>query len=78
MTSPFTTHESVRFTFPTYLGAVTALLTVMEDARKTDRAYSFTGLTPAKILRDGLVLRGDVVDISEQLALIPGSFRSEE
>ena len=70
-------HQTVRYTFGSMLGAAQALLTVLTDARTTERVYRFTGLSPAKILRSGLVLEGDVADISEQVSRIAGAVRHD-
>lgn len=67
--------ESVRFTFDTYLGAVDALLAVLEHARTTTSSYRFTGLSPNRVLSAGLLLEGDVGDIVQRLERIPGSHR---
>ena len=69
--------ETVRYTFPTLLGATLALLTVLEDARTTQRAYRFTGLSPHTILRSGIFLEGDVADISERVSSISGAVRHD-
>lgn len=70
------TSTSVRFTFNTYLGAVQALLTVLEDARSTDHFYRITGLSPEGILSRGILLEGDVDDIARQVERISGSTRA--
>ena len=71
------THTTVRYTFPTLLGSVLALLVVLEDARHTDRSYRFSGLSPKAILRSGLLLEGDVADISERVSSISGAVRHD-
>lgn len=71
-------HTSVLFRFDTLLAAAQALLTVLEDARSTDKEYRFTGLTPGTILRAGLLLEGDVVDISSSVGEISGSTRTDQ
>lgn len=63
------------FTFTSLRAAAEALLVVLEDARDTDRQYAFTGLTPGRILKDGLVLQGEVVDITTRVGLIAGAVR---
>lgn len=70
-------HQTVRFTFPTMLAAAQALLMVLNDARTTERVYRFTGLSPAKILRSGLVLEGDVADTVKQVERIAGAVRQD-
>jgi len=66
-------HETVRVTFDTYLGAAEGLLLVLEDARVTECVYSFTGLSPNRILKMGLTLQGDVADLLRRVELISGS-----
>lgn len=65
--------KTIRFRFRSYLGAAEALLLVLEDARKTDKTYRITGLTPESILMDGMILEGEVEEISEKLAAISGA-----
>lgn len=75
MTSEVVPHESVRYVFSSYASAAEALLTVLEDARTTQRSYTFTGLSPDKILRYGLHLSGEVSDISLRVGQIIGASR---
>jgi len=70
------TFESKRalFTFDTYLAAAEALLAVMVDARETTRRYRITGRSPERILVQGLLLEGEIDEVSELVADIPGAF----
>ncbi len=70
--------QTVRFTFLTYLGAAEALLATLEDARKTDKSYRITGLSPENIVVSGLVLEGEIDEISEILSSISGATRHDE
>lgn len=63
------------FTFTTLAAAAEALLVVLEDARTTEHHYSFSGLSPTRILKDGLHLRGSVDDISTRVGAVEGSIR---
>lgn len=64
------TFESKRalFTFDTYLAAAEALLIVMEDARVTKRRYRITGRSVERILAQGLLLEGEIDEVSELVA----------
>lgn len=68
---------TVRFRFPDYISASEALLTVLEDARRTDKKYRITGLSPASILTHGLLLEGEIDEISEKLSAISGATRHD-
>lgn len=70
--------QTVRFTYDSYLGAAKALLAVLEDGEKTDKDYRVTGLSPERILVNGLVLEGEIDDISEVLSTISGATRHDE
>ena len=76
MTALPAAHESVRFHFTSFMAAAEALLLVIEDARSTESFYTITGLSPDKILKHGLLLEGDVADISKRVALLEGAVRS--
>lgn len=77
MTDSPVAHTSVRFTFSSLLGAAQALLMVLEDARLTTKVYRFTGLTPDRVLKTGLLLEGDVGDITRRIEGIDGHTRHE-
>lgn len=70
--------QTARFTFETYVGAAEALLTALEDARSTKRTYRITGLSPEKIVLSGIVVEGEIDEISEKLSLISGATRHDE
>ena len=67
------TSRTIRFRFTDYLGATEALLLVLEDARETPKKYRITGISPESILTNGLLLEGDIEEISERVALISGA-----
>lgn len=69
--------QMARFRFRTYMGAAQALLAVLEDARKTKKRYQITGLTPESVLLNGLLLEGEIEDVSEIVSLIPGATRQD-
>jgi hypothetical protein len=69
--------QTARFRFRSYLSAAEALLLVLEDARETEKSYRVTGLSPEAILMDGLVLEGQIEEISEKVAAISGATRSD-
>ena len=69
--------ETARFTFTTYLGAAEALLVVMEDMRSTKRRYRLTGRSPEAIVLSGMVLEGEIAEVSERVALISGATRHD-
>lgn len=75
MTDSPVPHTTARFTFSSLLGAAQALLMVLEDARSTTHPYRFTGLSPDRVLKAGLLLEGDVDDIVRRIEGIEGSTR---
>lgn len=60
--------KTALFTFETYLAAAEALLVVMMDARTTKRRYRITGRSPERILAQGLLLEGEIDEVSELVA----------
>lgn len=66
-------HRTALFTFTTYDAAAEALLVVMTDARTTTRWYRITGRSPERILRQGLLLEGEIDEVSELVVDIPGA-----
>lgn len=66
------TSKTTRFRFLTYAGATEALLLTLENARETDKKYRITGLTPESVVRNGLLLEGEIDEISEILLAING------
>lgn len=77
MTEQTIAHETVRFHFDSLLGATRGLIAVLVDAATSEREYRFTGLSPASILRSGLVLEGDVADLLQSIESIKGCTRSD-
>lgn len=70
--------SSVRIFFDSLEAAAEALLLVLEDARVTDRHYSFGTLSTSQILQSGLILIGDLEEILPRLETIPGATRYDE
>lgn len=64
---------STRFLFDSFLAAAEGLLTVLTDARSTEKEYSFSGLNAMQVRTSGLVLTGDIEDIVAKLEQIPGA-----
>ena len=69
--------KTARFTFSTYVGAVEGLIIALEDARTTTKRYQITGLSAGRIIREGLLVEGDIDEVSEKLALISGATRHD-
>lgn len=67
------TYISVRFFFDSLESAVDALITVMEDARDTDKVYEFGSLSAKQILASGLVIRGEASQVVAKVQKIPGA-----
>lgn len=65
--------KTALFTFDTYLAAAEALLVVMTDARTTKKRYRITGRSPERILVIGLLLEGEIDEVSELVVDIPGA-----
>lgn len=70
--------QSTRFLFDSYLAAVEALITVLEDARSTEAEYEFGGLSAQAIRTSGLTLVGDIEDIARRLENIAGAARYDD
>lgn len=69
--------KSARFTFTTYAGALEGLIVALEDARKTKKRYQITGLSATRIIREGLLVEGEIDEVSEKLSLISGATRHD-
>jgi hypothetical protein len=69
---------SARFFFDSLGSAAEALLTCLLDARKTDKNYRFGQLKAEQILLSGMLVTGQITDISLKLEMIPGVVRYEE
>ncbi len=63
----------VRCMFDSIESAAQGLVTVLEDARKTKYFYTFAGISADQILKSGLVIEGDVEEITEKLQDLDGS-----
>lgn len=70
--------ESVRFYFDTVSAAAAGLLTVLLDARTTDRTYRFGGLDKDVIFASGLLIEGEIEDVAAKVEAIPGAVRQDE
>lgn len=69
---------STRFYFDSYEAAAAGLLTVLLDARVTDRSYRFGGLEVTTVFMSGLLLEGDISEIVLKLEDLPGAVRQDE
>lgn len=56
--------QSVRFFFSSLEDAAQALLTVLEDAETTKAEYVIGGLSAKTVLSSGLLLQGDIEQVS--------------
>lgn len=65
--------RTATFTVTTYLAAAEVLLVVLEDARSTQKNYRVTGLSPESILQSGLVLEGEIEEVSERVYAVSGA-----
>jgi len=65
---------SVRFFFETMDVAVEALIVVLEDARETDKDYSFGSLSAQQIMASGLLLIGDAQHVVNKIQELPGVY----
>jgi hypothetical protein len=70
--------STARFYFDTLGSAAEGLLTVLIDARRTDKVYRFGGLSADEILLSGMLIEGQIETISAKLEKIPGALRHEE
>lgn len=62
-----------RFIFDSLEAAAQSLELVLLDARKSKKDYSFAGLSAGQILKSGLILEGDIVDVANKLKTVDGS-----
>lgn len=63
----------VRCMFDSLEAAAEGLATVLLDARQTKFSYSFAGISADQILKSGLILEGDVSEVTEKLQDLEGS-----
>ncbi len=70
--------KSVRFYFDTPVAAAAGLLTVLLDARSTERTYRFGGLNKDVSFTSGLLIEGEIDEVSEKVAALPGAVRQDE
>lgn len=52
--------------------AAQLLHTVLTDARATDSTYKFGGITPKEIYSSGLLLTGEIDEVSRKLDALDG------
>lgn len=64
--------------FDSIESASDALATVLEDARASKVFYRFSGLTPAQVLASGLLMDGELDDITDKLDKIDGVISYQE
>ncbi len=62
-----------RFLFDSLQSAALGLETVLVDARATPKYYEFSGVSADQILKSGLILEGDIIEVSEKLKNLDGS-----
>ncbi len=67
-----------RFYFDSLASAAEALVTVLLDARETEHTYRFGSLNPRQILVSGLLLEGQIDEVSAKLEDLIGVVRYEE
>lgn len=63
---------SVRLFFNNLDSAVEALIITLEDARVTEKQYSFGSLSAQQVLSSGLLLVGDVQHLVEKIQKLSG------
>lgn len=59
--------------FDSLESAAEGLETVLTDARMTKFSYSFAGISADQILKSGLILEGEVTEVTEKLQDLEGS-----
>lgn len=69
---------STRIYFDSVKAAAAGLLTVVLDARTTERNYRFGGLSAQAVYGSGLRLEGEIDEIVEKLEVLPGTIRQDE
>ena len=65
--------KRVRYMFDSLESAAAGLQTVLTDARKTKLFYSFAGVSADQILKSGLILEGDIEQVSSELDKLAGA-----
>jgi hypothetical protein len=71
-------YTSSRFIFTEPSAAAEALLTVLEDARSTDKDYSFGSLSVDQVMASGLSLIGEIEEIADKLQTLDGTIRYDD
>lgn len=67
------TQSSGRILFSSRKSAVRALILVLEDARKTTRIYTFTGLNHHRLIENGMVLSGEIDEVKNKILALTGT-----
>lgn len=62
-----------RFLFDSLQSAAMGLETLLVDARETPKYYEFAGISAEQILKSGLILEGDILEVAEKLKNVEGS-----
>lgn len=65
-----------RFFFDSLEAAAEGLIVVLLDARQTTAEYRFGGLSAKQLLASGLLLDGDIADVSLKLDQVPGAIQT--
>lgn len=68
----------VRFMFDTLKSAASGLEVVLTDARTTEHTYKFAGIGADQILKSGLIIEGEISEVTEKLKNLKGSAIFEE
>lgn len=71
-------YTTTRFFFTSLADAVEALSVVLDDARNSDKDYSFGSTSPKQILSSGLILSGDISDVVTKIENLGIGIRHDE
>ncbi len=69
---------SVRFFCDSLETAVEVLIIVLEDARETDKEYSFGSLSAQQVLSSGLLIIGDAQHLVDKLSTLSGTTQTAD
>lgn len=67
-----------RFIFDSLESAALGLETLLLDARKTKKDYIFSGLSAEQLVKSGLILEGDIVDVAAKIKKLEGTVQFVE
>jgi len=70
--------QSSRIMFDSLDAAVEGLLVVLEDARETVFKYSFGSLSAEQVYASGLMLIGEIEEVTHKLEQIAGTTRYDD